>query len=71
MRSAGGALDVAIHDIHRRRADELRDEQVVGPVMLQWIADLLDPSCMTTIRSAIVIASTWSCVTYTVVVFSR
>src|SRR6185295_2861208 len=29
------------------------------------------PSCITTIRSAIVIASTWSCVTYTVVVFSR
>ena len=59
------AAQRAVDDVHRRRADELRDEQVVRPVVeLERRADLLDaPSCITTMRSAIVIASIWSCVT--------
>ena len=53
-------------EVHARRADEAGDEQVGGLAEHGvGIGDLLDLArrCMMTIRSAIVMASIWSCVT--------
>ena len=51
--------------IHRRRADKLRDEDIGGAVEeFERGSDLLDmPLRITTMRSAMVMASTWSWVT--------
>ena len=52
-------------EIHLRRTDEARDKAVLRPIVeIERRADLLDASARsTTILSAMVIASTWSCVT--------
>jgi hypothetical protein len=51
--------------VHRRRADELRDEQVAGRSNSSSGVPICStmPSCITTMRSAMVMASIWSCVT--------
>ena len=58
-------VDRGRQHVHRRRADEAGDEEVGRAVVeVERRADLLDaPSCMTTILSAMVIASIWSWVT--------
>jgi hypothetical protein len=55
--------------IHHRRADEGRHEEVVGLVVqgLRRPCCWRTPSRITAIRVPIVIASTWSCVTYIVI----
>jgi hypothetical protein len=57
--------DLCRDDVHGRRADELGDEEVGRALVeFQRRADLLDmPAESTTMRSASVIASTWSWVT--------
>ncbi len=64
------ALDPCGHEAHGRRAHEARDEEVHRLVVeLLRRADLLDDSqSHHRTRSPSVIASVWSCVTYTVVV---
>ena len=63
---AAVVADRALEEIHRRRADEAGDEQVVRPVVeLRAGAPICStsPSCITTILSAMVMASIWSWVT--------
>ena len=64
----GTALE--LQQVHRRRADEARDERVGGPSRRDRRACpfcSMRPPLSRITRSAIDIASTWSCVTYTIV----
>ena len=65
VRCRGQAHGGQRQDVHLRTADELRDEQIAGSLVeFARRADLLDePSRSTTILSASVMASIWSCVT--------
>ena len=60
------AGDARLEEIHARRAEEAGDEEIARPIVeLERRADLLDRrrALMTTMRSAMVIASVWSWVT--------
>ena len=68
------ASSATVEHVHRRVADERGDEAVCRPVVdlvRRRRAAAARPRACTATRSAIVIASAWSCVTYSVVVASR